>query len=172
MKKFQQCLLCSGPADTKETKEFLKGFCTKCKQKFKVVQKKNKRESNFENIEQLIKNISDILYNFNKKPGLREEKPSVIFNGEIRPLNIEEQNKSIDLLCPYCELPIDRKLYFSPLVIHKCGNAYYHRQCFAKLMAEKEYKCSKCKRNFFTTNDKSAALYDSTDSDESGDKYF
>lgn len=77
----------------------------------------------------------------------KKQSPSIKFNGEIRSLDDSDKKDSIQ--CPYCKLSIDKQLYLYPLAIHQCGDGYYHRKCFAKLMAEGNYKCLSCHQNLF-----------------------
>ena len=96
------------------------------------------------------------------------QKSALTFKGEVRPLNENEQKQNSKLSCSYCKLSIDRKLYFHPLVILKCGDGLFHRKCFAKYMAEGNTDCPNCHKHFFT---KYGNQNDTDDSDE-GDNFF
>lgn len=184
----KKCFLCSNFANLTERNELFEGYCKEC---INVIEReiKNKPPGHYEierskiqkkilssqkNVDDNLTNASNLLkknHNASKEP-VSTHKSSITFKGEVRPLNEKEQNSLLALECPYCKLKIDRKLYFYPLVIHNCGAACFHSKCFAKLMAEGEYKCLVCKHNFFTSSNESVVNHLSDDDDDDDNNYF
>lgn len=169
----EKCYLCEKKADKYLKEKYFMGICNNCIVKIKNSAKKSQSEDNSINkrLKESHKKISQINYRIDniismlnssatkpnanptyekpKKSISTDEKSSIKFRGDIRSLNDTEKRRKDQFQCPYCHLSIDPKLYFYPLVIHSCGNGYYHQKCFAKLMSEGEYHCLNCKGILF-----------------------
>lgn len=174
----EKCYLCNRTADKYQKNKTLTGLCNNCiveiKRKAKDISTSensiNQRLKNLQERIRLIQKRLDIILskpisdNSSTTPKVttptaskyqpiknvvpaKKQSSSIKFNGEIRSLN--DSDKKVTIQCPYCRFPIDNQLYFYPLVIHQCGDGYYHQKCFAKLMAEGNYKCLSCHQNLF-----------------------
>ncbi|KAK8836025.1 hypothetical protein M9Y10_040225 [Tritrichomonas musculus] len=188
-----KCLICDHDANQKAKNKNIRLFCEICTNGFEMKRSKSILIINekIRNIGKHLSNISEILKGLPQNKSTSDSEPlsyqtsspvftppisnlrptpvsksSFKFKGKVRCLNQNEKQSSRELICPYCKLTIDKELYLYPLVILGCHDGYYHRECFAKLMASGKTKCLACNKSFFQLNSN-----DDDDDDDEGD-YF